>query len=172
MVKKIKICLVFKCLFCLMLIVIKQDIFAQQCLDSLKDKSIIMLKNEHSTRKFVTIKNNKSDFILLSAKSVKTNVQYINSFSSKYVCIWNEKKFMRNKRSIIACGVIGGILTIPTLAMAKKLDRSAREPLGSVLVTMSLAPIAGAFDITSIGMGIKRAVVIKKSKKRLLFCNF
>lgn len=79
---------------------------------------------------------------------------------------------MRNKRSIIACGVIGGILTIPTLAMAKKLDRSAREPLGSVLVTMSLAPIAGAFDITAIGMGIKRAVVIKKSKKRPLFCNF
>ena len=97
-----------------------------------------MLKNEHSIRKFVTIKNNKSDFILLSAKSVKTNAQYINSFSSKYMCIWNEKKFMRNKRSIIACGVIGGILTIPTLAMAKKLDRSAREPLGSVLLLCHL----------------------------------
>lgn len=172
MKKQSKTCMVFKCLFCLMLIVIKSDIYAQQCLDSLIDKSIIMLKNEHSIRKFVTIKNNKSDFILLSAKSVKTNAQYINSFSSKYICIWNEKKFMRNKRSIIACGVIGGILTIPTLAMAKKLDRSAREPLGSVLVTMSLAPIAGAFDITAIGMGIKRAVVIKKSKKRHLFCNF
>ncbi|HNF48146.1 MAG TPA: hypothetical protein PKO18_02525 [Chitinophagales bacterium] len=45
---------------------------------------------------------------------------------------------MRNKRSIIACGVIGGILTIPTLAMAKKLDRSAREPLGSVLLLCHL----------------------------------
>lgn len=147
------------------------SIFGQNCIDSLSDNNVLILKNPNSIIKFASIKNNKSDFFLLKCKDNKISSEYLNSFKEKSLCIWNDKKLKRNKRSIIANSVIGGILLIPVFATIKNL-RNDREPIGPLITIFSLAPISSTFGITAIGLGIKRAVILKKSKKNILKCNF
>lgn len=165
-----------KSLFCIILpsLFIVSNIFSQNCIDSIKNNSVLILKSDKAINKYVSIKNNKTDFILLNAKSKEVDAAYVNSFNSKNVCVWNTKKFIRNKRSIIATSTIGILLTIPVLALSPQLSSrsNSREPLGAVITVMFLAPIAGSFDLTAIGLGIKRAVILKKSKKNVLNCNF
>lgn len=165
-----------KSLFCIMLLSLfmASNIFSQNCIDSIKNNSVLILKSDKALNKYVSLKNNKTDFILLNAKSKQVDAAYINSFNSKNVCVWNTKRFKRNKRSIIATSIIGILLTIPVLALSPQLSSrsNSREPIGAVISIMFLAPIAGSFDITAIGLGIKRAVILKKSKKNKLNCNF
>jgi len=139
-------------------------------MEGLSDKNIIILKNDYSIRKFVVLKNNKTEFVFIKNKQRKTNASYLNSVQSKSLCIWKEKKFNRNKRTIIATGALGIIFTIPILAVIPSWNN--REPFGAIFTTMSLVPIATTFNFTAIRLGIKRAVILKRSSKNVLNCNF
>ena len=143
----------------------------QNCIDSLSDNNVVLLKNPNNVLKFASIKNNKTEFFKIANKDKKISAEYLNSFKEKSLCLWNDKKIKRNKRSIIANSVIGGILLIPVFATIKNL-RNDREPIGPLITIFSLAPISSTFCITAIGLGIKRAVILKKSKKNKLNCNF
>ena len=151
-------------------------IHAQSCFDSIKDNQVLILHNNNNNKQeLVFFIDNQKSFNSVRRKKLIFNVDYLNTFSEKSSCSWNNKKFVKNKRSIIATATICGIFLIPSFAYIKinqgKGDVVGPGP-GSFFSELIVIPTAASFAISAIGLGIKRAMIIKKSKKNQINCTF
>jgi len=142
---------------------------AQNCLDSLHFNQVLILKNMKK-QLLVYHSDSLKSFKAVNHKNLKLTPEYLNTFSDKSLCLWNRKKLVRNKRAIIATSVFAGIFLIPSLAVIKTFNEP--ENLSGFLTEMSLAPFTATFAFSAIGLGIKRHMILKKSKTQKLNCTF